>query len=286
MADENQSDAQLEESLSNVNLATQLDDSQSTQTDTSGDTAATNAENDGADTQSKPNEKQEDTSKSDADTTEAKDDATGQKTDEQNQNDGQQEQQTDQTQDRERQARQAWLERQRTRNEVANQVDQFYGPKTQEQLVEEGMNPNDARVEAMEQQINFERERGRVAELNATMRAEAAEIFHDFPVFDEKSPDFDPQFAKEVEEQYRIASRVQTDENGIVLNAEVPLYSFYQRAYNIYNRGTSRGIQQKQDATAAMQSRVEDPGGSSSTNQAAPGSLEEMEQRLGDVVIT
>jgi hypothetical protein len=68
------------------------------------------------------------------------------------------------------------------------------------------------------------------------------------------------------------------------MNAEVPLYDFYQRMADIYNRGTSKGNQQGQTEAMQMLSRTENPGGSSSTTQG--DSLQELEDRIGNVVIT
>lgn len=181
-------------------------------------------------------------------------------------------------------ARQRIQERQRTKQTVEQQLDQTYGPKTEEQLVEEGLDPNQAQIEALRQEMQYERQRTQIAELNAGMQAEAVNVTHDFPVFDPNSKKFDPEFAKEVEESYRIAARLQTDDNGIVLNAEVPLYDYYQRMANIYNRGTSVGQQQGQQEYQQMLSRTENPGGSSSTNSS--NSLDDLEARLADVVIT
>lgn len=297
---QSQSDAQLEDSIADVSLLdTPLSASATGEQsdDNSGDTAAQNGADDAAAAQNNQNDAtKQDAENGDAKSTEAQetktDDAQAsadQKSENQN---GEQQQQPLSREQRDQAARQAWLERQRSRTEVAQQVDQFYGPQTQEQLVQQGMDPADANVEALRQQMAFSQERTRVAELNATMRAEAVEVYSDFPVFRElnadgsKNPDYDPEFAKQVEDGYKQAARVQVDENGLVLSADVPLYDYYQRMYNIYNRGSSRGAQQKQDATAAMQSRVENPGGSSSTNRPAPGSLEEFEEKYGDVVIT
>lgn len=290
MADQDQSDAQLDDSIQDVSLLdnTAPSTGQDQQTDTSGDTTANEGADEAADTQSKS---EQDQAKNDADakSTEAKDNNgdDSQASDNQNQEDqnGEQQQQPSK-EERDQAARQAWNERQRNRNEVANQLDQFYGPKTKEQLVEEGMDPGDANYEALRQEMAYSQERTRVAELNASMRAEAVEVYHDFPVFDPKSDQFDEQFAKQVEQQYKTASRIQTDENGIVLSADVSLYQFYEQMNDIYSRGTSRGAQQKQSAVEAMQSRTENPGGSSSTAGPAPGSLEEFEQKYGDVVIT
>jgi hypothetical protein len=175
-------------------------------------------------------------------------------------------------------------ERQRTRQNVAQQIDQAYGPKTEEDLVQEGYDPAQAQIEALRQEMQYERQKTQIAELNAGLQAEAVNVTHDFPLFDQNSKEFDAEFAKEVEESYRIASRLQVDENGIVVNAEVPLYDYYQRMATIYNRGTSRGQQQGQQEYQQMLARTENPGGSSSTSSG--DSLDELEARLADVVIS
>jgi len=181
-------------------------------------------------------------------------------------------------------ARMEYQQRQRTKQAVAQQLDQAYGPKSEEDLVQEGYDQRDAQVEALRQEMQYERQKTYIAELNAGMQAEAVQVTSDFPVFNPNSPDFDPEFTGMVEQQYKLASRLQTDEAGIVVNAEVPLYDFYKQMHNIYSRGTSRGQQQGQQEYQQMLSRTENPGGSSSTSKG--DSLEELEERLGDVAIT
>lgn len=298
MDGENQSDAQqLDASIQDVSLLDNTNTADATQqSDNSGDTAADKGADDAADSQNK-DDSQAKAGEGDAKTTEAKDNngEDSQASDDKTQ-DGQQDEQQQQPmskEDRDSAARSSWIERTRNRNEAAQQLDQFYGPKTQEQLVQEGMNPAEANTEALRQEIAYNQERARVSELNSGMRAEAVEVFSDFPIFRElnadgsKNPEYDPEFAKQVEESYKRDARIQVDEQtGLVINADVSLYDYYKQMHNIYNRGASKGVKQRQDATAAMQSSIENPGGSSSTSQLEPGSLEEMEQRLGDVVIT
>jgi hypothetical protein len=194
-------------------------------------------------------------------------------------------------------ARAEYINRQRTRNQIAEQIDQNFGPKTEEDLIAEGVDPADAKIQAMREEFAYKEQRAQVAELNAGMQAEAVNAENDFPVYRQhnpdgtKNPDFDPEFTKMVEQQYAVAARLQTqkvtdqygNEQEIVTNAEVPLYDFYKRMADIYSRGTSRGSQQGQADMAAMMSRTENPGGSSSTKSG--DSLEEMEARLGDVRI-
>lgn len=177
-------------------------------------------------------------------------------------------------------------ERQRTRQAVAQQLDQTYGPKTAEDLQAEGLTPEKAEIQALREEMAYERRKTEVAELNANLQVEAVNVFHDFPMFNPESKDYDEQFTQEVEQAYQTAARLQTDESGIILNAEVPLYDFYQRMATIYNRGQSRGSESAKQDTLQMLARTENVGGSSSTSGNSGDSLKDLEDRIGDVVIT
>lgn len=182
-------------------------------------------------------------------------------------------------------ARQRILERQRVKETVQSQIDQNYGPKTAEELVEEGYSDTQAQLEALRQEMTYKEERTRIAELNAGMQAEAVNIKADFPVFNPDSADYDPEFEKMVAESYQQTARLQLDENGIVINAEAKLYDYYQQMATIYGRGASKGQTQAQADAQAMMARTENPGGSSSTSKGSD-SLADLEERLGDMVIT
>lgn len=228
--------------------------------------------------------------KPDADS-EAKDTEATEEATEQTQTDEQQQTEAEKGKPDPELARQAYLERQRTRQVVAQQIDQVYGPKTAEQLYDEaielGYDPNQAaiesRIQAMQEQIAYSEQRSSIAELNASMQAEAVNAMNDFPMFNEKSPEFDPDFTAMVEQQYRVASRLQADDNGIILNAEVPLYDFYKSMADIYNRGSSRGASKAQAETTETLSRVESVAGGSSTTNKHEETLEEMGERLANM---
>lgn len=187
--------------------------------------------------------------------------------------------------ERQRAAARAFQQRQQTRNQVAQRVDEHYAPKSEADLVNEGMKPEQAQIEALRQEMAYKEQRTQIAELNAGLQSDAVNVEHDMPVFNPKSDQYDEAFTRQVEQAYRVASRLQTDENGIVLSAEVPLYDFHKQMYDIYSRGTANGATDQQAANAAMEAATENPGGSSSTGKGGNESLEEMEARLGDVVI-
>lgn len=271
---------------------------------------AEQGKDDAADTSGKP---AADDAKPDAKGTEAKDPAdksADQKPDDKSAPEGQQPDKPAPTQTPEQQreaqqakARQEFQNRQRTRDQVGSQLDQNFGPKTEEQLVEEGMSASDAKVEALRQEMAYNNERSRVTELNANMQADAVNVQSDFPVYREfnpdgtRNPDYDPEFTQKVDQLYQTSARINTVEVGkdpqgnpikVITNAEVPLYDFYKSMADVYSRGKANGNQQGQEDALHNLSRTENPGGSSSTAKTpgAEESVEEMEERLGGVVIT
>lgn len=180
-------------------------------------------------------------------------------------------------------AYQAWIDRQRTKNETAAKINDNYSAPTVEQLQDQGYSEQDARIEAKLQEISFAQERARVSELNASMRDEATQVQQQFGIFNPNSPDYDKDFAEQVGESYKQYAQLQTDDNGIILSANVPLYDYYQQQANLYNRALSRGQQNAQANTQQMVARTENPGGSASNSKRTEDmSQEEFLAQYGD----
>jgi hypothetical protein len=182
-------------------------------------------------------------------------------------------------------AAQEYQNRQRTRQQIQQQIDQTYGFKTEEELIQEGLNQNDARFEALRQELAYKEQRAQITEMNANLQIEAVNVFNDYPVYNPKSKDYDPEFTQRVENAYKRAARLQTDEQGIVLNAEEPLYDFYKEMADAYTSGATKGSEQQQRANLDMLSNTESVGSSSTTSKGG-NTLADLEERLGDVVIT
>lgn len=181
-------------------------------------------------------------------------------------------------------ARQAWLDRQR-RQEVEQSIDQNYGPKDANDLVEEGMDPTEAKVEALRQEIAFRDERMRVVDLNMAISSDATEVERDFDIFNPKSPNYNESLAVRAMDNYRKDANLEMTEDGkTVLRADRPLYDYMKSRYEDYLDGLNRGTTQAQQHTQEMLARTEQPGGSSSTNQRA--SDEDLEERIGNLPLS
>jgi hypothetical protein len=179
-------------------------------------------------------------------------------------------------------AHEAWIERQRAKSDATRVINENYSAPTEEQLVEQGMSEQEAKVQAAIEQLSFERERTRVAELNAGLRDEAVQVQQTMGMFNPNSPDYDKEFSEQVGEAYKQYARVQIDENGIIMNADVSLLDYYKQQYDLYNRGLSRGQQKAQANSEQMLARTENPGGSSSTKSSGASTLEEIAEKYGD----
>lgn len=239
-------------------------------------TTAEDAENEGADTQKDANT---DSKSPDAEATEADSEQSEQSEEEQKS------EQPDDKATRDQAAARAWQERQRNRQQFEKRLDETYGPKSPEDLQQEGLTPEQAQIEALRQEMAYKEQRTHIAELNAGLISEATEVMSDMPIFREGSPDYDPEFTQMVEQQYKLASRLETDDNGTILHAEVPLYDFYKSMYDMRQNAIARGEQMGQQSAQQMLSRTENPGGSSSTNSTQGDDLDALEERLANVRI-
>lgn len=175
---------------------------------------------------------------------------------------------------------------QKTRQNVLKQVDDAYGPKTIEDLQAEGLEGTDARIEALRQEMQFEKTKNYIADLNTGLKQDAEQVLRDHPVFDESSKNYDPEFTKEVQEAYKQAARLQYDDNGIVINAELGLADFYSRMAKIREGGSQKGQVAGQQDALKMLSRTEPTGSTNTTSgekSAQDMSIEEMEAKYGMV---
>lgn len=169
--------------------------------------------------------------------------------------------------DSKEQARKAYQARQQkanTRRQIVEQLNKSYGPATKEQLEEKGYQGVSAEVEALRQQITYKDERDRIADLNADMQAEAGQVIEDFPIFNpgsEKTPNpaYNEEFAKEVQELYKSTAHLKTDKDGIILNADEGIYSFYSKMARMYGYGNKQGEEAGKKNTVKMLSRSEKP---------------------------
>jgi outer membrane biosynthesis protein TonB len=140
--------------------------------------------------------------------------------------------------------------------EHANQM--AYRTETQEELVEAGMEPNEARAEVAEQQRQFAEYNAKVTDLNASLNIESTQILADFPVFDPESKDYDPDFESRVRSHYQTVAQPRINQKtGLVEAVNVLPYDVYKTFAEIRVHGQRAGAVNGQKAAEKMYAAAE-----------------------------
>lgn len=181
-------------------------------------------------------------------------------------------------------------DKKKLQRQFAEAVDTNYAPKTKDEFVEEGFDEHKAEIEALRQEVQFDKTRTYLAELNSGLKVDAQQVLSDFSIFDEKSPDYDAEFAQKTQERYERIARLEKtkldDGSEIVTRAEEPLYDFFAEEVANYNRGKEQGQTVGQKETLKMMSRSESPQNNTKPNtdkSADEMTIEEMEAKYGVV---
>ena len=138
--------------------------------------------------------------------------------------------------------------------EQINQLNsQVYRPQSEQDLMNDGMNPTDARVEALRQQYEVDTFNRQVTELNTTMNQEADAVMRDFPMFDPESAEYSPEVAERANALYQRSAGMQVDPNtGLLISANVSPYDFYKTIAETYEVSSRAGQLKGQKATEQM----------------------------------
>lgn len=151
-------------------------------------------------------------------------------------------------------------ENRKLRNEVVAKNAEAYHAATEQELIDEGYDPADAKVEAMRQDMELERYNNRVQQINSDIHVDSLKLLHDFPVFDPRSDEYDESFAQQVAGMYDKVANMKTDEKtGFVTKVDVYPYDFYKSYNDTYQAGLSKGAVKKQKAVERNEAAVETP---------------------------
>lgn len=150
------------------------------------------------------------------------------------------------------------------RDEVAKVNSEVYQAPTEQELIEEGMSPSDAKVEALERRLELRDYNDSVAEAQLTLESESERVLKDFPIFNPESEDFDKDLAAEVAEIMQ--SNLVLDPNtGQVRGSNVSTYKLYKTFATAAQSSATQGRIKGQQDTEKMLANA-DP----SSNAAPP----------------
>lgn len=143
---------------------------------------------------------------------------------------------------------------------IARRNAEFYKPLTEEQLIEAGATPEEAEVTAREENVKLREFNMQIAQVNTAMEGQAAQVMHDFPEFDPRSPEFNEDLWTEANELYKSVSGTKVDEKtGLIYDVAVLPYQIYQRIALTHRRGAESGQVKGQKSTEKMLQAAETP---------------------------
>lgn len=144
---------------------------------------------------------------------------------------------------------------------------------TPEQLMEEGLDEQDAQIQAIihnqkidAQQRAFNEIQSDIAELQYGLKLDAMELARDYPVFDQDSDEFDQEFSDIAFEIYKEASGLEFNADGQPISTNMKMYPFMQKLAEIRNKGFEAGSKQRTLALNKQNAAVMESGGGNSSS--------------------
>ncbi len=140
---------------------------------------------------------------------------------------------------------------------------EFYQPATEEQLVESGLSPTDARIEALNQRLEVKDYNEKVADAQLTIESESQAVLRDYPMFDQNSKDFNKDLAHQAAELFN-DSLIRDENTGQVIGSTLSVYKLYKALAASHGASVQAGQIKGQKETEKMLARAD------STPDAAP----------------
>jgi len=147
---------------------------------------------------------------------------------------------------------------------------QVYQPATENELMQQGMSPEMAAIEAMKQSMEMQRYNDQVAEVQLTLSSDADKALRDFPMFDSDSKDYSPELAAQVD-QLLGANLVFDPNTGQVIGSHVPVYQLYKSFADATRISQAKGQADGQRSTEKMFANADVSGNAHQTVKSDPG---------------
>jgi hypothetical protein len=153
------------------------------------------------------------------------------------------------------------------RNQIRQEVERInqdaYVPAKVDELLEQ-VNPDtgdyynrlEAQYESLRQEREVEKYTNQVSESRLSLTSEAQAAVRDFPMFDESSPEYDPDVAAQAD-QILAQSLVYDQKTNQVIGSHISPYQLYKTVYDSAKASEKRGAVSGQKATEKMLSNAD-----------------------------
>lgn len=137
------------------------------------------------------------------------------------------------------------------RTEIEKINAETYQPATEDELVDQGYDATEAKVEALRQQVEMRDYNEKVAEAQLTISSESQKVLDDFPMFNSDSEQYDKELADEAAELVQ-ANLIQDPNTGQIIGSNVPIYKIYKTLAKASGISTAKGQIKGQKDTEKM----------------------------------
>lgn len=128
------------------------------------------------------------------------------------------------------------------RAEITDINAKVYTPQSAQELIDQGVDPALARVEALEQRTQMAEFNAHVTDLNANLNIESLQVMNDFPVFNPDAPEYDEALSQRAREVYEQAAQIQTDpKTGLIIQSNANPYNIYKAFAETAGKGVQDG---------------------------------------------
>jgi hypothetical protein len=149
-------------------------------------------------------------------------------------------------------------QRKALREEVERLNAQTYAPQTAEELIDEGMTPDNARVTALEQKLELSEYNNKVVEAQLALGEQSQKVITDFPMFNPDSDEFDAEIAAQAAEALDKVLIRDPNTNAII-GSHLSPYQIYKPIADAYRKSAIEGQIKGQKANRKMLASVDAP---------------------------
>lgn len=136
------------------------------------------------------------------------------------------------------------------KEEVAK-ANEVYQPATEEDLVNDGMDATEAKVEALRQAIEVKDYNDKVADAQLTIESESQRVLQDYPIFNPDNESYDEDLSLEAA-QLLEANLIQDPNTGQIIGSNVSPYQLYKTLAKASGISGAKGQIKGQQATEKM----------------------------------
>lgn len=157
-------------------------------------------------------------------------------------------------------------ENRQLREQITQQISEAYKAPSAQEIFDQAqangqeLSPAEARVVALEQRQEITEFNAKVSEVNMALRADTNQVLQAYPMFDENSPQYNPELTQLADAVYKQSSGMQIDpKTGLVYDVKVLPSQVYESIARAHEAGASTAQVKAQRSAEKMLAAADTP---------------------------